>query len=609
MEFTTRPELSGTFGMVSATHWIGAQAGMAMLERGGNAYDAAAAAGFALQVAEPQQNGPGGDLTLLFAERGAAPRVLCAQGPAPAGASAAAFRELGLSQVPGTGLLAAAIPGSTLGWLTLLADHGTLPFADVIGPALRVAEEGLLVGRRLAAVLERMAPHFAAHWHSSAELYAPGGAPVAEGSLLRNPALARTWRRLVVAEARAAAGGADRAQGIGAVVREWTEGFVAEAIDAFCRVPSRDSSGTAHAGVLTAVDLAQWRPHYEPTVSLDFRGWTVHKCGFWSQGPAFLQQLAILDAVPHFGEGALAPGTEGYVHTVLEATKLALADRDAWYGDAPGVPAAELLSREYAAERARLIGDGASLEIRPGSPGGRVPRLPDLEVRGGFEAAGVNGLGEPNAVKALLEASSIPDAEGRARTDTVHVDVVDRWGTVVSAMPSGGWLSSSPVIPELGFPLGTRLQMAWLEEGLPNTLAPGRRPRTTLSPSIATRGGEAVLAFGSPGGDQQDQWQPHFFLDVALRGAGLQEAIEAPAFHSVHLPSSFYPYERQPGVALLEVRFDGETIAGLRRRGHRIGVTGGWQLGRLCAVARDPATGSLRAGSDPRGGTGYAVGR
>lgn len=609
MEFTTRPELSGTFGMVSATHWIGAQAGMAMLERGGNAYDAAAAAGFALQVAEPQQNGPGGDLTLLFAERGAAPRVLCAQGPAPAGASAAAFRELGLSHVPGTGLLAAAIPGSTLGWLTLLADHGTLTFADVIGPALRVAEEGLLVGRRLAAVLERMAPHFAAHWHSSAELYAPGGAPVAEGSLLRNPALARTWRRLVVAEARAAAGGADRAQGIGAVVREWTEGFVAEAIDAFCRVPRRDSSGTAHAGVLTAADLAQWRPHYEPTVSLDFRGWTVHKCGFWSQGPAFLQQLAILDAVPGFGDGALAPGTEGYVHTVLEATKLALADRDAWYGDAPGVPAAELLSREYAAERARLIGDGASLEIRPGSPGGRVPRLPDLEVRGGFEAAGVNGLGEPNAVKALLEASSIPDAEGRARTDTVHVDVVDRWGTVVSAMPSGGWLSSSPVIPELGFPLGTRLQMAWLEEGLPNTLAPGRRPRTTLSPSIATRGGEAVLAFGSPGGDQQDQWQPHFFLEVALRGAGVQEAIEAPAFHSVHLPSSFYPHERQPGVALLEGRFDDETIAALRRRGHRIGVTGGWQLGRLCAVARDPATGALRAGSDPRGGTGYAVGR
>ena len=609
MEPTTRPELTGSFGMVSATHWVGAQAGMAMLERGGNAFDAVAAAGFALQAAEPQQNGPGGDLTLIFCEPGSSPEVLCAQGPAPERADVAAFRELGLRHVPGTGLLPAAIPGSTLGWLTLLADHGTLAFADVIAPALRVAEDGIVVGRRLAAVLERMAPHFQAHWPSSAALYAPGGTPLVEGSLLRNPALATTWRRLVVAESRASAGGADRAQAIGAVVREWREGFVAEAIDAFCRIPQRDSSGSAHAGLITAADLAGWRPHYEPTVSLEFRGWTVHKCGFWSQGPAFLQQLAILDAVPGFGEGRLMPGTEGYVHTVLEATKLALADRDAWYGDAPGVPRAELLSREYAAERAQLIGNQASLDLRPGWPGGRAPRLPDLEVRGSFDAAGVSGLGEPNAVRALLEAASLPDGEGRARTDTVHVDVVDRWGTMVSAMPSGGWLSSSPVIPELGFPLGTRLQMAWLDDGLPNTLAPGRRPRTTLSPSLATRGGEAVLAFGSPGGDQQDQWQPRFFLDAVLRGAGLQAAIEAPAFHTVHEPSSFYPHERQPGVALLEERFAAETIAALRRRGHRIGVTGGWQIGRLCAVARDPGTGVLRAAADPRGGTGYAVGR
>ncbi|MDP9885218.1 gamma-glutamyltranspeptidase/glutathione hydrolase [Sinomonas atrocyanea] len=612
MDFTTRPELAGTFGMVSATHWTGAQAGMAMLEHGGNAFDAAAAAGFALQAAEPQQNGPGGDMTLIFAEPGQAPRVLSAQGPAPASATPAAFRALGLGHVPGTGLLAAAIPGSTLGWLRLLADHGTLALADVLGPALAVVEDGLPVSARLAAVLERMAPHFRQHWPSSAAVYAPGGRPLAAGSLLRNPALARTWRRLVEAEVRAAAGGAGRAEAIDAAVREWTTGFVAEAIDAFCRTPQRDSSGTAHAGLITAADLAAWRPHYEPTVSLDFRGWTVHKCGFFSQGPAFLQQLAILDAVPGFGEGTLAPGTEGYLHTVLEATKLALADRDAWYGDGPGVPAEELLSPGYAAARAALIGATATLELLPGSPGGRMPRLPDLVVRGGFEAAGVNGLGEPNAVRALQEATAadgLPAADGKARTDTVHVDVVDRWGNMVSATPSGGWLSSSPVIPELGFPLGTRLQMAWLEEGLPNTLAPGRRPRTTLSPSLATRGGEAVLAFGSPGGDQQDQWQPHFFLDVALRGVGLQEAIDAPGFHSVHSPSSFYPHEHQPGVALLEGRFGADVVEGLRRRGHRVGVAGDWEIGRLCAVARDPATGILRAGANPRGMAGYAVGR
>ncbi|MEA5457171.1 gamma-glutamyltransferase [Sinomonas sp. JGH33] len=609
MAFTTRPELAGTFGMVSTTHWIGAQAGMAMLERGGNAIDAAAAAGFALQAAEPQQNGPGGEMTLLVALPGAEPRVLCGQGPAPAAASVAGFRALGLDQVPGTGLLAAAIPGSTLAWLTLLADHGTLAFADVIGPALRVVEDGLPIGAGLALVLERMAPHFLAHWPSSAELYAPGGAPLPEGSLLRNPALARTWRRLVVAEARAAAAGAGRAEAIGAVVREWAEGFVAESIDAFCRIPQRDSSGRAHAGLLTADDLTAWRPHYEPTVSAEFRGWTVHKAAFWSQGPAFLQQLRILDAVPGFGEGALAPGTEGYVHTILEATKLALADRDAWYGDAPGVPADELLSPDYARTRARLIGDRASLEMRPGAPGGREPRLPDLSVRGAFDRAGLSGLGEPHAVRALLEADALPGPDGTARTDTVHIDVVDRWGTMVSAMPSGGWLSSSPVIPELGFPLGTRLQMAWLEEGLPNTLAPGRRPRTTLSPSLATRGGEAVLAFGSPGGDQQDQWQPHFFLDVALRGAGLQEAIDAPGFHSAHQPSSFYPHEALPGVALLEGRFAPDVVAALRRRGHRVAIAGDWEIGRLCAVSRDPGTGIMRAGANPRGMSGYAVGR
>ncbi|MCH6470819.1 gamma-glutamyltransferase family protein [Sinomonas terrae] len=609
MVFTTRPELAGTFGMVSATHWIGAQAAMAMLERGGNAVDAAVAGGLALQAAEPQQNGPGGDLTLIFAKPGSQPRVLCAQGPAPERASVAAFRKLGLDQVPGTGLLAAAIPGATLGWLTLLADHGTLKFAEVVEAALRVAEHGVPVTARLAAVLERMAPHFVRHWPSSGALYAPGGQPHPVGSLLKNPALAATWRGLIEAEASASARGAGRREALAAVVREWTEGFVGAAIDAFCRTPHRDSSGTDHSGLLTSRDLAAWRPHYEDTVSVDFRGWTVHKCGFWSQGPAFLQQLRILDAVPGFGEGRLAPGSAGFTHAVLEATKLALADRDAWYGDSPDVPAEELLSPSYGAERARLIGETASLEVRPGSPGGRAPRLPDLTVRGEFEAAGVNGLGEPNAVRALLEANALPDAEGRARTDTVHLDVVDRWGMMVSATPSGGWLSSSPVIPELGFPLGTRLQMAWLEEGLPNTLAPGRRPRTTLSPSLATRGGEAVLAFGSPGGDQQDQWQPHFFFDIALTGAGLQEAIEAPAFHSVHLPSSFYPHEAQPGVALAEGRIGQEVIDGLRARGHRVGVTGNWQIGRLCAVSRDPETGLLRAGANPRGMTGYAVGR
>ena len=224
-----------------------------------------------------------------------------------------------------------------------------------------------------------------------------------------------------------------------------------------------------------------------------------------------------------------------------------------------------------------------------------------------FDAAGLTGVGEPNAVAALLDSG--PEPSGEARTDTVHVDVVDRWGNMVSAMPSGGWLHSSPIIPELGFPLGTRLQMAWLEDGLPNTLAPGKRPRTTLSPTLVMKGREPVMAFGSPGGDQQDQWQLHFFLNWVLGGMNLQEAIDAPAFNSTHFPSSFYPHEHQLGVILIEQRVGEDVLSELRSRGHRVGRAGDWEIGRLCAVSRDPDTGMLHAGANPRGMQGYAVGR
>ncbi len=202
-----------------------------------------------------------------------------------------------------------------------------------------------------------------------------------------------------------------------------------------------------------------------------------------------------------------------------------------------------------------------------------------------------------------------PKANGEARTDTVHVDVVDRWGNMVSAMPSGGWLHSSPVIPELGFPLGTRLQMAWLEEDLPNVLAPGKRPRTTLSPTLILKDGEPTMAFGSPGGDQQDQWQLHFLLNHLLGGMNLQEAIDAPAFHSTHFPSSFFPHEHQLGVVLIEERIGESVIEGLESRGHIVGKAGSWEIGRMCAVSRDPETGVLKAAANARGMQGYAVGR
>jgi gamma-glutamyltranspeptidase/glutathione hydrolase len=372
--FTTRPELLGTHGMVASTHWLASAAGMAMLERGGNAFGAAVAAGLVLQVVEPHLNGPGGDLPILGYDAGRGrPLVVAGQGPAPAAASIARFRDLGLDLVPGTGLL--------------------------------------------------------------------------------------------------------------------------------------------------------------------------------------------------------DPG--------------------------------------YAAGRRRLVGEDASMELRPGSPGGHPPRLPGTLAMAGEAAAAEAGeptvgrLGGETRIDRVGGETRI----GRVGGDTCHVDTVDRFGNMVSATPSGGWLQSSPVVAGLGFALGTRAQMFWLEEGLPNSLAPGKRPRTTLSPSLALRDGQGALAFGTPGGDGQDQWSLQLFLAHVHFGLDLQAAIDAPAFQTTAFPSSFWPREHRPGEVEVEERLGAEAVQSLRRRGHRVAVTGPWSLGRLSAVAREPGTGLLRAAANPRGMQGYAVGR
>jgi gamma-glutamyltranspeptidase/glutathione hydrolase len=241
----------------------------------------------------------------------------------------------------------------------------------------------------------------------------------------------------------------------------------------------------------------------------------------------------------------------------------------------------------------------ASLELRPGSPDGQEPRLPAF-LRGDAPTrsdAALAGLGEPTI-----------DRGGVVAGDTCHLDVVDRWGTMVSATPSGGWLQSAPVIPMLGFPLGSRLQMCWMEEGLPASLVPGRRPRTTLSPTLIYRDGALAIACGTPGGDQQDQWQLMMLLSHLVGGLPLQGAIEAPKWQSNAVASSFYPHRAHPGELLVESRVGASVVSGLRRRGHRVVITGGWSLGRLCAVSRDGRTGLLQPAADPRG-NGYAMGR
>ncbi|MEU0493582.1 gamma-glutamyltransferase family protein [Nocardiopsis sp. NPDC006139] len=582
--FTTRPQLRGDFGMVASTHWLASATGMSVLERGGNAFDAVVAAGFTLQVVEPHLNGPGGEVPVVFQAAGGPVRVLCGQGVAPAAATVEAFA--GMDRIPGSGVLAAAVPGAFDAWMLLLRDHGTLTVRDVLDHAVGLAERGYPVLDRISAAVAALEPVFARHWTGSAEVYLPHGRVPAAGTRLRNPALAAAYRR-IIAEAEAA--GSDREAQIEAARRSWSQGFVAEAVAAFLAVPVPSSTGEPQRGLLTSQDMADWSATYEEPASVTYGAHTVHKTGPWGQGPTMLQQLRLAEALGTRGEGA------DFVHRVTEAAKLAFADREAWYGDPDftDVPLKELLSAEYAAARAALVDDGrASLDQRPGSVAGRTPFTPPVYLA--QEAPADRTLGEPTV----------------QRGDTCHVDVVDSRGNMVSATPSGGWLTSSPVIPALGFPLGTRTQMFWLDPESPNALAPGRRPRTTLSPTLVTReDGQAVLAIGTPGGDQQDQWTFTALLRILNGVEDLQEALDAPMFHTNAFPSSFHPRETVPGDLVVEPGLGEDVIAELRRRGHRVQVSEPWSLGRLAAVARDPETGELRAAADARGSQGYAAGR
>jgi gamma-glutamyltranspeptidase / glutathione hydrolase len=585
--FATRPELRGSFGMVASTHWLASGAGMSVLERGGNAFDAAVAAGLVLQVVEPHLNGPGGEVPILAAPAGQG-RVLVVngQGPVPAAATIERFAGLGLGLIPGTGPLAACVPGAFGAWMLLLRDHGTLRLREVLEPAIAHAEAGFPAVPRIGAAIAAVERMFREEWTSSAEVWLADGVP-APGGRLRNPALAATWRRLL-AEAEAVAG--DRDGQIEAALAAFYEGFVAETIAGFLTTAEvMDVSGRRHRGLLDGDDLAGWRATVEEPVSVEHHGWTVCKTGPWGQGPVLLQQLRLLEEVDLVGMGL---GSTAYVHTVAECAKLAFADREAWYGDpaAFDVPLDGLLDPAYAEYRRALVGGEASLELRPGSPDGRAPRLPAAGL-GPDEAEALAGSGEPTF------------------GDTCHVDVVDRHGNLVAATPSGGWLQSSPVVPGLGFCLGTRAQMLWLEEGLASSLRPGIRPRTTLSPSLALRDGEPTLAFGTPGGDGQDQWTLQFLLAHARFGLDLQEAIDAPTFLSEHFPSSFWPRRAWPGKLIVEARHDPATLEGLAGRGHLVEVAEPWSMSRTCAAGRDPATGFLVAAANPRGRQAYAAGR
>lgn len=594
--FTTRPEISGTFGVATSTHWIATAVGFGILERGGNAFDASVAMGFVLHVVEPHLNGPGGEVpALLYTAGDDKTQVLCGQGTAPAGATIEHYKSQGIDLIPGSGLLATVIPGAFDAWMLMLRDHGTMTLREVLEPAIYYARSGHPMLERVSLSIQGLAEMFRTEWPSSAAVWLPDDAVPQPGALFCNPALANTWERLV-AEAETAK---TREAQIDRARDAFYRGFIAEAIDDYLKTAEvMDGSGARHRGVLTGQDMAGWQASYERPLELDYQGWTVSKTNTWGQGPVLLQTLQLLD---NTAIDQMPVHGADFIHTTIEAIKLAYADREAYYGDPDffDVPMDQLLAPDYARARAEMIGARASFETRPG-------QLPGLEHLAQAAIARASDMTQV-AVGADAGEPTMAHLTNR-RGDTVHIDVIDRWGNMVAATPSGGWLQSSPIVPGLGFALNSRAQMFWLDPDQPSSLAPGRRPRTTLTPSMAVHRDGTRMAFGTPGGDQQDQWQLIFFLRLIHGGMNLQEAIDSPLYHSQHFTPSFFPRRAVPGRMMIEKNAGDDVIAALRDRGHDVTVADEWSVGRLTAAARG-SDGIMRAAATPRLMQAYAVGR
>lgn len=559
------PRVFGRRGAIASEHTLSALAGIEIMQAGGNAVDAAVAATFVEGVVNPQMHTIGGECPILVHAAGSG-RVACINGNmvAPGRATPEAFRARGLTTIPPEGVLAAGVPGAFGALVEALIRFGRLSLAETVAPALALARDGFPAHagllRQHGYGVAAMAQRFRDAWPGSAAVYLPGGDVPAEGAPLHNPALARTFQHLADAE-RTAAG--SREDGLRAAFRAFYQGEVAHEIAAYV---------AAHGGLLDEADMAAFAVPVEDTASLEFGGARLHKCGPWNQGTAMLQALSILK---RFDLGAMGHNSAEYLHTVIEAVKLAWADREQFYGD-PGfvrVPLETLLSDAYGAKRAGLVAAGASKAMRPGDPWRDAALLPAGERLGG--AAWGPG--------------------------TVHVDSMDQAGNACSFTPSGAWIRSCEVVPALGFPLGSRLSNCQLVQGFPNVVAPFKRPRTTISPSLAMKDGKPWLAFGSMGGDQQDQWQLQFYLNRTVFGMTLQQSIEAAKFSSEHFPAQFHPHEYMLNRVRIEPEAGAASLEGLRRAGHAVDVGPSWSEGFLCATERHPDTGMLEAGCDPRG--------
>jgi gamma-glutamyltranspeptidase / glutathione hydrolase len=586
---TNRPVTMGYNGVVTSGHYLASAAGMDILRQGGNAVDAAVAAGLVLSVVEQGETSPGGEAPMLvYSARERRTFAISGVGWSPKAFTIDWCRENGVDMIPGDGYLPACVPSQIGTWTLALERFGTMSFGRVAKSAIDLAENGFPVYDALQRKIADNRERFLQLYPTTAEVYLPGGKVPAIGDRLRNPDLAWMLKHLADAEQNHK----KREAGLSAVRDVFYRGEIAERIVRFIADnPVKDATGKTHAGLLTYDDFADWHPTVEEPLALEYRGLTVHKCSSWTQGPVFLQQLAILRDFDLTGMGF---GTPDHIHTWAESAKLAFADREAYYGDPrfDDPPFDQLLSVEYNTQRRGLIGPDASLDLRPGHAGNGVPDC----LLGDVLADNRRALGIESPTDATPHAD-----------DTSHLDVIDAEGNMVAVTPSGGWISSSPVIPGVGFPLGTRGQMFYLNSSRPNALEPRKRPRATLTPTLVTRDNEPLMAFGMRGGDIQDQVTLHFLLNHIDFGMDVQEALDAPAFWSDHFPSSFYPRTARPGVLNIDSRVDGETLQELRRRGHEVNPVDSPGHNTM-GIVRDPVTRTIRGGVCSRGEHAYAIG-
>ncbi len=578
---TYRPLITGTTHMVSTGHYLATSAGYRILEQGGNATDAGVAAGLALNVTLPQYTSFGGVAPIIIhdASRGET-RSISGLGRWPKAASIEYFNQHANGQLP-SGILRTVTPAAADGWLTTLKLYGTMTFEQVVTPALELAERGFPIPETLHRALTQEADRLvhdeetSQRWASTRDIFFPNGKALAAGDVLVQQDLARTFRRLI--EVERSNSSRSREEAIQAARDFFYRGEIAEEMARFSQ---------EQGGLLTLEDLADFQVGVDLPPSIDYKGIDVYTCGPWCQGPVTLQTLRILEDFHLVGMGHNSPD---YLHTVIEALKLAYADRHAYYGDPDfvDVPLEGLLDRSYAKLRAAQIDAG---QASPGMPlaGDPWPHQGGVPLR--------ERMAEPEPVAGPLES------------DTSYICTVDRWGNAFSATPSDG-IGGAPVVAGLGFMMSARGSQTWLDPDHPCALAPGKRPRLTPNPALALRDGKVWMPFGTPAGDVQCQSMTQLFLNVVEFGMNVQEAIEAPRVSTWSFPNSFWPHAYHPGLVGVEGRFDQQTIAELERRGHQVEVWNDWtpRMGSMSAIEIDRKRGALFAGADLRRDS-YAVG-